>query len=116
MNEQHRKEVLRTLEQRGITLEELAQSSDCYLCYAKAISDLEDPVASDGWYPLEGIIGDERLEALQAGAEPTDGEMQLLSDEIVRQMFTSEASAEDLPSAHFCSLPENFGSQVLVVF
>jgi hypothetical protein len=63
-----------------------------------------------------GIISDERLAALEAGAEPTDNEMQLLRNEIVRDKLSSEAEMEDLPSAHLCSLPEEFGPQVLVVF
>ena len=107
--------MLRKLEQRGVTLEDLAQSGEIYMCYARESTDLEDPVGWYGWDPLEGIISDERLGTLAAGAKPTDSEMQLLRDEIVRETFSSDARMEDLPSAHCCSLPEEFGTQVIVV-
>jgi len=78
------KEELRKLEQRGIKLEDLADLGDIYMCYAKNSSELEDPIGWYGWCPLEGIISDERLKALEAGTEPTDREMQLMRDEVVR--------------------------------
>jgi hypothetical protein len=115
MDEKSRKRVLRKLEQRGVTLEDLAQSADIYMCYAKNSSELEDPIGWYGWWPLEGIVSDERLTALEAGAEPTDGEMQSFRDAVVREKLSSE-EGWDLPSAILCSLPEEFGTQVLVVF
>ena len=48
--------------------------------------------------------------------EPTDSEMQLMRDEVVKYKLSSEGEIEDLPSALLCSLPEEFGTQVLVVF
>jgi hypothetical protein len=116
MDEKSRKEALLKLEQHGVTLEDLAQLGDTYMCYAKNSSELDDPVGWYGWWPLEGIVSDERLKALEAETEPTDNEMQLLRNEIVRDKLSSEAETEDLPSAVLCSLPEEFGTQVLVVF
>lgn len=72
MDQKCRKEVLRKFEQRGVTLEELAQLGDTYMCYAKDSFELEDPIGWYGWWPLEGIVSDERLAALEAGTEPTD--------------------------------------------
>lgn len=116
MDEKRRKEVLRKLEHRGVTLEDLAQSGDIYMCYAKNSSELEDPIGWFGWWPLEGIVSDERLAALEAGTEPTIREMQQMRDEIVRYKLSTEAEIEDLPSAHLCVFPEEFGTQVLIVF
>jgi hypothetical protein len=39
MDEKSRKVVLRKLEQRGVTLEDLAQLGDIYMCYAKDSTD-----------------------------------------------------------------------------
>ena len=114
MDEKSRKEVLRKLEQRGVTLEDLAQLGDIYMCYAKDSTELEDPVGWYGWEFLEGIVSGERLAALEAGTEPTDREMQLMRDEVVRYKLSSEAEIEDLPSAHLCSLPENLGPRCLL--
>jgi hypothetical protein len=54
--------------------------------------------------------------ALEAGAEATDREVQSFRDAVVREKLSNEAEMEGLPSAHLCSLPEEFGTQVLVVF
>jgi hypothetical protein len=117
MDQKTRKRVLGRLDRRGVTLEDLAQSGDTCMCYPKDSTDLEDPVSWYGWDSLEGIgiISDERLAALEARAEPTDREMQSFCDEIVRDKLSSEAEMDDLPSAHFCTLPEEFGTQVLVI-
>lgn len=42
--------------------------------------------------------------------------MQSFRDAVVREKLSNGAEMEDLPSAHLCSLPEEFGAQVLVVF
>ena len=82
MDEKSSKEVLRKLGQHGVTLEDLAQLGDIHMCYAKDSTELEDPVGWYGWEFLEGIgiISDDRLTALEAGAEPTDREMQLFRE------------------------------------
>ena len=117
MDEKSRQEVLRRLNQRGVKVEDIVQSAlgsgaPLYVCFSKNASQLEDPVGWYGWWPLEGIVSNERLEALEAGAEPTDGEMQSMRDQVVLSNISGDC--EDLPSAHFCSLSEEFGSQVLV--
>jgi hypothetical protein len=50
--------------------------------------------------------------SLEAGVGTDRSEMQLLRDEVVRNKLSNEAESEDLPSAHLCSLPEEFVTQV----
>lgn len=110
MSEELEKEVLLRLEQRGVNIGDLVQSGDLrHVCVAKEAADLEDPV---DWSFFEGIISDERIEAFEAGAKPTDGEMQSMRALVVGHMFND--GLDDLPSAHFCTVPEEFGTQVIV--
>jgi hypothetical protein len=109
-----KEEFLRSLDQLEIKLEDLVQLDDeKFLCYAKDTSELDDPIAWFGWWPLDEI-NDDRLEALEAGAKPTDREIELMRDAVVRYRLSAEGNDESVP-VYFCSAPEKFGTKVIVV-
>ena len=109
-------DCIRRLDERGVSLEDLVSSADFeIICYDKHSYDLDDPIGTYGWEHLEGTIGDERIEALEAGAKSTAGEMQLFRDKIVRERL-SEGEWDDCPGAYICSPPKGFESQLMVIF
>ena len=116
MADKSTEECLRKIDEAKISLADLVNTADFeVICYGKHSCDLEDPVGTYGWCHMEGVISDERIEALEAGAKSTAGEMQLFRDKIVRERF-SVGEWDDCPGAYICSPPKGFESQLMVIF
>jgi hypothetical protein len=113
---QIRKRCGRRLGQLKIDLDDLvAESGDLkFTAYPKDALELLEPASVIDWHSLDGKISEDRINALEDGAEPVEAETQLFRRELINERF-EEPDADLMPGIYFCSLPKKSDLPPVVV-